>query len=206
MDGILLYVMGPSGAGKDSLIRQARQDLEGGRPAGRRARFARRYITRFSGCAGEEHYPVSPAGFAALKSAGEFCMDWQSHGLCYGIGREVEEWLRQGDLVVVNGSRAYLPQAEKLFPCLAPVLVRARAEVLRQRLESRGRESAAEIEERLSLAAWAQESGRAVIEIDNSASLEEARREFRRVLAGFGCGALSGCRPGIKTDLLAQAR
>lgn len=185
MSGILLYVMGPSGAGKDSLIRHARRVMEGTYLEGRQIRFARRYITRSSDCGGEEHYPVSPAGFAALKGVGEFCLDWQSHGLCYGIGREVADWLGQGDLVVVNGSRAYLPQAEQRFACLVPLLISVPAGVLRRRLERRGRESAAEIEERLALAARPLESGRAVLEIDNSFSLAEAQRDFRQLLTNL---------------------
>ena len=52
--GILFFVVGPSGAGKDSLI-------EGARSIGEPFVFARRVITRPAGSAGEDHDELDDA-------------------------------------------------------------------------------------------------------------------------------------------------
>ena len=56
--------------------------------------------------------------------------------------------------VVVNGSRAHLPQARARYQsALLPVCLQVSPEILRQRLENRGRENASEINARLARAA-----------------------------------------------------
>ncbi|MEF2808088.1 MAG: phosphonate metabolism protein/1,5-bisphosphokinase (PRPP-forming) PhnN, partial [Desulfovibrio sp.] len=75
MRGRLIYVMGPSGSGKDSLM----SGLLAAYPdAGLVA--ARRYITRPESAGGEAHVSVTPERFAELSENGAFCMQWQSHG------------------------------------------------------------------------------------------------------------------------------
>ncbi len=143
--GSLLYVMGSSGAGKDSLIGYARRTL--GEDAG--VVFAHRYITRPAHADGENHVALSAAEFEMRSRNGLFLFDWRSHGFRYGIGVEVAEWLRRGLHVVVNGSRAYLPRARQRVPSLLPVLVCATPERLRERLLGRGREAGAEVQQRL---------------------------------------------------------
>lgn len=101
----------------------------GGGPGGLRPR----YITRPLSAKGERHIAVSPERFAAMAASGEFMMDWRSHGLRYGIGKGVETTLAHGGVVLMNGSREYLPEALRLFPDLVPVLVEVDASVLRAR-------------------------------------------------------------------------
>ncbi|MEW5972486.1 MAG: ribose 1,5-bisphosphokinase [Pseudomonadota bacterium] len=145
MNGKLFYVMGASGAGKDSLLRAARAEL-----AGENVIFAHRYITRPVELAGENHIALLPQEFHAREKAGLFALHWHSHDLDYGLGIEINAWLARGLNVVMNGSRAYLHEAARRYPeNLVPVLVRVSPEVLRARLEARGRENAAQIEERL---------------------------------------------------------
>ena len=98
--GQLVYVMGASGSGKDSLLQALRPRLRGVPVA-----FARRYITRPLSAKGERHIAVSPERFAAMAASGEFMMDWRSHGLRYGIGKGVETTLAHGGVVLMNGSR-----------------------------------------------------------------------------------------------------
>ncbi|MBT9476333.1 phosphonate metabolism protein/1,5-bisphosphokinase (PRPP-forming) PhnN [Polaromonas sp.] len=141
----LIYVVGASGSGKDSLMRYARDDLAGKQ----NVVFAHRYITRAADAGGENHVALSPDEFEARRKARLFAMHWQSHGHAYGIGIEVNQWLAKGITVVVNGSREYLLEAAKLYPELLPVWVEVSPEVLRERLEARGRESASDIEARL---------------------------------------------------------
>lgn len=144
-----MFVIGASGSGKDSLIARARRELE--RHSG--IVFAHRYITRPSDAGGENHVALSGTEFRLRAQAGLFALRWQSHGLHYGIGIEIEHWLAQGLVVVVNGSRAYLPQAARRYPQLVPVWIEVSPAVLQQRLRHRGRESDAEIGQRLRRAA-----------------------------------------------------
>lgn len=142
--GQLFYLIGPSGAGKDSLIRYAR-----GRIADASVLFAHRYITRPADAGGENHVAVTPEEFARLRSAGAFALDWCGNGLAYGIGIEIGTWLTAGMNVVVNGSRAYLGEAIRRYPTLCPVLIEVSDQVLAERLLVRGRETPAAIDERL---------------------------------------------------------
>lgn len=142
--GRLFYLIGPSGAGKDSMIQHARQRC-GSAPV----HFAHRYITRPATAGGEHHVALSPAEFARLREAGAFALHWSGNGLEYGIGIEIETWLAAGLNVVVNGSRAYLGEAAQRFPELCPVLVEVAEEVLAERLMARGRETPAKIRARI---------------------------------------------------------
>lgn len=126
----------------------ARAKLAGQAPAF----FAHRYITRPAEAGGENHVAVTQAEFQQMKRLGLFALDWESHGHCYGLGREIELWLQRGANVIMNGSRAYLPEASRRFPDLSVVLVSVSPDILRQRLHSRGRETPDEIEERIARA------------------------------------------------------
>src|SRR5262245_39569257 len=99
--GTLFYVVGASGAGKDSLMNYARERLGAGEPGC----VAHRYFTRRAGASGEKHVAVTRAEFAQMKALDLFALDWESHGHCYGLGREIEVWLNRGAHVVMNGSR-----------------------------------------------------------------------------------------------------
>ncbi|WNK20294.1 ribose 1,5-bisphosphokinase [Halomonas piscis] len=138
----LVYLMGASGVGKDSLlsaIRQCHPELL----------VAHRYITRWSGHH-ENCVSLSAQEFTERRHAGLFCLDWQAHGLEYGIGIEVEHWLKRDHTVIVNGSRRAFARARERFgEQLLPILVTAEPQVLRQRLIQRGRETHFEIERRL---------------------------------------------------------
>ncbi|HDZ3196602.1 TPA: phosphonate metabolism protein/1,5-bisphosphokinase (PRPP-forming) PhnN, partial [Pseudomonas aeruginosa] len=144
MTGRLIYLMGPSGSGKDSLLQAAREPL-----ALRGCRIVRRVITRSAEAVGEDAQAVTPAQFDTLERASAFAMSWRANGLCYGIPVQIDEWLAQGYDVLVNGSRGYLAQARRRYPDLLAVLLGVKPEVLRQRLLARGRESPEEIEARL---------------------------------------------------------
>lgn len=140
--GRLIYVMGASGVGKDSLLRELRRR----RPD---VLVVHRYITRSSG-GGENCVELSCEAFHWRREQRLFCLSWSAHGLDYGVGIEVEAWLVAGQTVVLNGSRRALERARQRFgAALVPVLVVADAEVLRRRLIARGRETPAEIEARL---------------------------------------------------------
>lgn len=173
--GTLVAVVGPSGAGKDSLIQFAMAHFSG-RPE---VHLVQRVITRAADAGGEDHVAVSAAGFEAQRAAGNFAVHWDAHGLRYGIPSDAQDQLAKGHLVIANGSRSALDRFQRAFPSLLVVNVTARPEVLAKRLEARGRESAAEIEARLkrggSLSIPAQYN---CLTIDNSGPLEEGGRKL----------------------------
>jgi ribose 1,5-bisphosphokinase len=142
--GRLVYVIGPSGAGKDSIIGYARQRLGADRHV-----FARRYITRPADSGGEDHIAITQADFERDCGAGRFALSWRGNGLGYGVGMEIDLWLAFGRHVILNGSRDYLSNAAMCYPSLLPVLIAIDPAVLRQRLAARGRETAVEIEARI---------------------------------------------------------
>ena len=168
--GRLIFLIGPSGSGKDSLIEQSREPL-----AAAGVEIARRVITRSAEAKGEAAHGVTPERFEAMRAAGEFAMHWQANGLEYGIPAQVDQWLAQGHSVLVNGSRAYLPQARLRYPDLLAVCLVVKPEVLRERLLARGRETPQEIDERLARSAGMRlDQDSTVHLLDNSGSLATA--------------------------------
>jgi ribose 1,5-bisphosphokinase len=176
----LFYLIGASGAGKDSLLAAARRAV----PVDAPLAFAHRYITRPADAGGENHVALSEAEFQHRLAHGCFAMHWHSHGLHYGIGREIEQWLAAGLDVVVNGSRGFLNEAQARFPQLNPLWVRVSEQRLRERLLTRGRESAAAIEQRLHQAREldAALAGQPLRRIDNNGSPAVATAQLLGIL------------------------
>lgn len=137
---MLIGVVGPSGAGKDTLMAGARAALAGDA----RFRFVRRTITRPAEAGGEDHRPLPPAAFKAERDAGGFALWWQAHGLLYGIPAD----LRPGQVSIANLSRTVLAEADRRFPLLV-LEITAPPAVLAARLAARGREDAADVAARL---------------------------------------------------------
>ncbi|MDO5692110.1 MAG: phosphonate metabolism protein/1,5-bisphosphokinase (PRPP-forming) PhnN [Pseudomonadota bacterium] len=170
----LIYVMGPSGAGKDSVLQWAREHLPATK-AGLPLHWARRTITRAPTDRGEQHESVSVALFHQLAHDGAFALQWEANQTSYGIRTEALAPLAWGDGVIVNGSRAHCPQALARFPRMKLVHVTASAATLRERLLARGRESADAVEQRLSRLAGNQPPA-AHLEIVNDGALADAGR------------------------------
>jgi ribose 1,5-bisphosphokinase len=173
MPAPIVYVMGPSGAGKDTLLRYARERLEGQPVA-----FAHRYITRPPTSGDENHVALTLAEFHARRAHGLFVMEWEAHGLSYAIGREIEAWRQAGLLVVVSGSRAHFEQALAKSPVVMPVVVTCAPEILAHRLAQRGRESEAAIAERLRRNPAPALSHPRLVTLDNSGPVEYAGERF----------------------------
>lgn len=145
-DARLFYLIGASGCGKDTLLDYCRAHL---RPDDG-VHIARRCITRPAMTGGEVHIALTVAEFEQRRSAGCFALHWQANGLCYGIDREIDEWLGRGWHVLVNGSRGHLEHATQRYAQrLIPVEVRVAAATLRARLLARARENPAQIQARL---------------------------------------------------------
>jgi ribose 1,5-bisphosphokinase len=179
MNGRLIYVMGPSGAGKDSLLGFARNLLKA-----EPILFAHRYITRPSGN-GEAHVELTVEEFEVRSTLGLFALEWSSHGLRYGIGIEIDAWLERGCTVVINGSRQHLEQTLRRYPAVDVVHVDAAPHVLEARLGARARESAEQVAARLARRApFSLPDGVHLTTIDNSGALEDAGRAFVEVVRG----------------------
>lgn len=197
MAGRLIYLIGPSGSGKDSLLDAARMRL-----AQRNCRIVRRVITRSAEAVGEAAHGVSAEHFLEMQARGEFALSWHANGLAYGIPREVDDWLAAGEDVLVNGSRGHLSATRQRYPDLLVLLLTVDQDVLRQRLLARGRESVVEIEQRLARNARFSEpllagDDPALRVIDNSGSLE------RSVECLLGCIEAGGKR-GDSADRKSQ--
>ncbi len=163
MTGQIYAVVGPSGAGKDTLI-------DGAVAARRDLRRVRRVITRPSDARGEDFEGITEAAFALRKAAGAFAMDWAAHGLHYGIPKDA--LTGPGD-VVFNGSRQALLQAVRLFPALIVVVVTAPDHMLAARLAERGRESAEDIVARLARAPFTLPDGIAARVVMNDSTPQD---------------------------------
>ena len=173
---MLVLVVGPSGAGKDTLINAAKAALADDP----RFVFPRRVVTRPAIAALEDHDSVTPAEFALQQANGAYALSWEAHGLRYGLPGSIRDDIAAGRVVVMNGSRAMVGSARQTFPDMVVVLVEARPEVRAQRLAGRGRETAAEVAERLRREVPAEIPD--AIRVDNSGAVAEGISRFLTAL------------------------
>lgn len=165
----VIWLIGPSGSGKDSLLTALRQQDEP------QLLVAHRYITRPCDAGGENHVALSDEEFSLRARRGLFALDWEANGWRYAIGIELDVWLASGFDVVVNGSRAHLAQARDRYGArLLPIMVQVSPPVLEQRLIARGRESAAEIAQRLARAARYESTANHCRVLNNDGSLHQS--------------------------------
>jgi ribose 1,5-bisphosphokinase len=179
--GRLFAVVGPSGAGKDTLLeaaRTVRPDLE----------IARRVITRPETAGGEAFEGVTDDEFDRRLGAGEFALHWHAHGMSYGIPAGVLSSLARGRDVAFNGSRSAIGIARRQFPDLVVILVTAPVEVLAARLEARGRESREAIAARLARLTDGGYEAEADHVVNNGGALDDAVARFLAILAPATAG------------------
>jgi ribose 1,5-bisphosphokinase len=174
--GRLILVVGPSGAGKDTLIGLARAACADDSSVV----FFRRVVTRESS-AFEDNEQVSLEVFQQALAQGEFAMHWEAHGHCYALPRAIDNDLRAGRTVVANVSRTVVDTMRRAYADVTVVWITAPAEVLAERLATRARNSDGQIANRLNRAV---ENEAAVpdVTIMNVGSVEHHAREFVRVI------------------------
>ncbi|MBZ9653296.1 phosphonate metabolism protein/1,5-bisphosphokinase (PRPP-forming) PhnN [Phyllobacterium lublinensis] len=176
--GVFVAVVGPSGAGKDTIIDYARTALTG--QSG--YHFVRRVVTRPSSADAEDHDSLSEAEFSAAKRAGAFCHSWEAHGLHYGLPKSVNIEIERGAVAIANVSRGVLPALRQAYANLLVVHITASHDALARRLASRGRESADDIRRRLMRAAPNPCDPSDAVMIDNSGAISDAGEAFIAVL------------------------
>jgi ribose 1,5-bisphosphokinase len=133
--GRLVLVVGPSGAGKDTLIELARAALRDN-PS---VVFPRRTVTRAASAA-EAHDSMSEEAFDRAIRAGAFALTWDAHDLRYGVPISIDGDIRAGRTVVCNVSRTVVNEARRRYANVVVAFVTAPAEVLAARLAARGRD------------------------------------------------------------------
>jgi ribose 1,5-bisphosphokinase len=185
--GALVVVVGPSGAGKDSLIDGARAMLS----ENPRFFFPRRVITRTADRS-EDHESITAQDFASAEQRGEFFLSWSAHGLSYGIPAEVAERLRDGQVVVCNVSRTVIEAARQRSTQAFVVLVTAPAVLRAERLAARRRELT--IGERLDRTVADFDAANADFELENSTTIEAAVQRLTDYLQRVARGISGTCK------------
>jgi len=142
--GRLVLVVGPSGAGKDTLLNLAQAACTGDTGIV----FPRRVVTRGASSSEDNDY-LSVDAFQHALARGEFSLHWEAHGHCYGVPRALDDDIRVGRTVVVNVSRTIIDAARRAYTETVVVLVTAPPAILAERLAMRGRDSDGRIEARL---------------------------------------------------------
>jgi ribose 1,5-bisphosphokinase len=143
--GRLVLVVGPSGAGKDTLIALARSRLAGDATAV----FPRRAVTRSAAADAEDYEGLTVEAFEARRRAGGFAFWWEAHGLRYGVPADIEADMKAGHAVVCNVSRRMIATLRARYSGCVVVLVTAPKAELAARLTERGRESRRDVAERI---------------------------------------------------------
>jgi ribose 1,5-bisphosphokinase len=167
--GCLVLVVGPSGAGKDTLLSEARAVCaDDGNIA-----FVRRSVTREASVA-EDHASFSDAEFERARADGAFSFWWEAHGLKYGVPVSIETDLAAGLTVVCNASRNIIANLRQRYPQCCVVLITAPEEVRRTRLAARERLSDGDAARRAASTAPRAEELRPALVIENTGTVEEA--------------------------------
>ena len=175
--GWVVLLVGPSGAGKDSVLSGARMRLAGDT----RFVFPRRVVTRDAD-GSEDHATLSPAAFEDCAARGGFALDWHAHGHRYGIPAETDAAVRAGCTAVFNASRQIVPVARGRYAALAVVMIDAPVEVRAARLAARNRERAEQVLSRLGRVVTGFSPAEADLAIDNSGPLADSADRLVRWL------------------------
>jgi ribose 1,5-bisphosphokinase len=174
--GRLVLVVGPSGAGKDTLLGLAKAACADDR----NIVFPRRVITR-EASASEENEEVSLGTFQEALARGEYAMHWEAHGHCYALSRAIDDEIRAGRTIVANVSRTVIAMMRRAYANVVVVSITAPPNVLAERLAMRGRSSDGRIEQRLSRTV---DEAAPDLTIVNTGSAEYHARQLVRAIKG----------------------
>jgi ribose 1,5-bisphosphokinase len=176
--GRLILVVGPSGAGKDTLLGLARSACADD-PS---IVFPRRVITRQPSVS-EENQQVSLDAFAHALARGEYAMHWEAHGHCYALPRAIDDELRAGRTIIANVSRGVVGAMRSAYADVTVISITAPPQVLAERLAARSRSSDGKIEHRLGRTVD-ETSSRPDVTIVNTGSADYHARQLVRIIKG----------------------
>jgi phosphonate metabolism protein PhnN/1,5-bisphosphokinase (PRPP-forming) len=179
--GHLVLVVGPSGAGKDSVLRGAKARLAGNS----RFVFPQRYVTRMADINSEDHLSMTEMEFGIAVSNEAFALWWNAHGKFYGIARSIECDLLEGRAVVVNCSRAMVCEAAAQYPHVLAAEITATPDVLTSRILARGRETEEDVARRVSRKVPDYPAGLGIVRIENNGPLQDAVDRFCDLLTSL---------------------
>ena len=187
--GRLIYVMGASGAGKDTVLEGCRRRLD----SDEGILVAQRFVTRDTTAEQDGQAFLDRETFRRRQQAGDFSLVWSAHGQHYGISRTLDRALTSGLWILVNGSRAYLPEAQRAYPDLIPVLIEAEPQRVAARLRRRGREGEQDIARRLERnARLSQQLPAGVYRIENDGPPERAIEALLELVRRLQAQAIPG--------------
>jgi ribose 1,5-bisphosphokinase len=175
--GKLVLVVGPSGAGKDTLLRLAQVACA----EDRNIVFARRAVTREASGA-EDNEQMSPDVFREAAARGAFAVSWEAHGHAYGLPRSLDDDIRAGRTVVANVSRTVIGRMRQAYANVVVVSITAPSDVLAARLAMRNRGSDGNIAQRLSRMVDVAEAAPDAT-IVNVSSAEYQARQLLRIIS-----------------------
>jgi ribose 1,5-bisphosphokinase len=176
--GRLVLVVGPSGAGKDTLLGLAK----GACADDGNIVFPRRVITR-EASASEDNEEVSIGTFQEALTRGDYAMHWEAHGHCYALPRAIDDEIRAGRTIIANVSRTVIGAMRRAYAHVLVVSITAPPDVLAERIAMRARSSDGRVENRLRRTV---EDAAAApdVTIVNTGSAEYHSRQFVRVIKG----------------------
>jgi ribose 1,5-bisphosphokinase len=176
--GRLVLVVGPSGAGKDTLLGLARAACaDDGNIV-----FPRRMITR-EASASEENEEMSVGTFQEALARGEYAMHWEAHGHRYALSRAIDDEIRAGRTIVANVSRTVIGAMRRAYADVVVVSITAPPDVLAERIAMRRRSSDGRLESRLGRTVE-DASAAPDVTIVNVGSAEYHARQIVRVIKG----------------------
>jgi ribose 1,5-bisphosphokinase len=174
--GRLVLVVGPSGAGKDTLIGLARTALAGNGSVV----FPRRLVTREASPSEDNEYASSEA-FQFALSRGDLAIHWKAHGHCYGLPRSIVDDINAGRTVVVNVSRTVVEAMRRTYGNVVVISITAPSEILAERLAVRARPSDGQLADRLHRAVDVVAPDVTIVNVGN---VETRAAEFIQLIKG----------------------
>jgi ribose 1,5-bisphosphokinase len=176
--GRLILVVGPSGAGKDTLLGLAKAACA--EDSG--IVYPRRVITR-EASSSEDNEEVSAGTFEAALARNEYAMHWDAHGHRYALSRAIDDDIRAGRTVVANVSRTVISAMRRAYANVTVVSITAPTNVLAERLAMRGRASDGKVELRLHRTVD-EATAAPDVTINNTSSADYHARQFVRIIKG----------------------
>jgi ribose 1,5-bisphosphokinase len=176
--GRLVLVVGPSGAGKDTLLALAQAACGDDRDIV----FARRVVTR-EATSSEDNEQISLEDFRLALARGDFAEHWEAHGHCYALPRAIVDDIRAERTVVANVSRTVVEAMRRAYADVTVVAITAPSDILAERLAMRGRSSDGAIADRLRRAVGGSAAA-PDITINNVGSAEYHARELGQIIKG----------------------